>query len=305
MNKPISKSRIPKVKAKKLKSQGVKLRPKKKEYVIDRQAGLVFGTEKELLAYFQPFTDTLWNEHIHREQEIKNQKNESAKDNGLHVTNDEMESMLADTLEEPSEIWHDAMTFKEFPIFHFIQVLPDNMGYHIATAYVSSDDEPTFIFLHFFTKDSALVAKYQKGEIIFDRSVEEVGFATIEGDGLSDGDPISMGLFLSMLKIRSDKDISYSQFKELGEELRNDTIQTPDEIWRRQDYYGNVIVSFIKEYPDHEVKNLYYIAIAQEEETGGVHSLLFSFPTNDEGLVDRYRQGENLQSEEVSQESSH
>jgi hypothetical protein len=132
-----------------------------------------------------------------------------------------------------------------------------------------------------------------------------VEFATIEGDGLSEGDPIAMGLFLSMLKIRSEKDVAHDKFRALGEELRNDTIQSPDEIWKRQDYYGNMIVSFIKDFPDHEVKGLYYIAVAQEEEAGGVHSLLFSFPTNDEGLVDRYRQGENLQSDEVSQESSH
>jgi hypothetical protein len=36
-----------------------------------------------------------------------------------------------------------------------------------------------------------------------------------------------------------------------------------------------------------------------------VHSLLFSFPTSDTYLLDRYRQGENLQAEEVVQESSH
>lgn len=32
---------------------------------------------------------------------------------------------------------------------------------------------------------------------------------------------------------------------------------------------------------------------------------MFSFPTNDESLVDRYRHGENLHAEEVVQESSH
>ncbi|NQZ19758.1 MAG: peptidase, partial [Bdellovibrionales bacterium] len=35
------------------------------------------------------------------------------------------------------------------------------------------------------------------------------------------------------------------------------------------------------------------------------HALLFSFPTSDETLVDRYRHGENLQADEVIQESSH
>ena len=299
------KSKIPKVKNKNLKSKGVRLRPKKKEYVVDRQAGLVFSTEKELLSYFQPYTNKIWQDHVGWEDSIRSQDESKSKEKDLNISDLELEKQLAMTLEDPSEIWHDATTFKEFPIFHFISVLPDHHGYHVAVAYVSSEDEPTFVFLHFYTQDADLVAKYQRGEIIFDRSIEEVGFATIEGDGLSEGDPIAMGLFLSMLKIRSDKDVPYEKFKTLGEELRNETIQNPDEIWRRQDYYGNSIVSFIREFPDHEWKDLFYIAVAQEEETDGVHSLLFSFPTTDESLVDRYRQGDNLQSEEVSQESSH
>ncbi|MBO9668798.1 MAG: peptidase, partial [Bdellovibrio sp.] len=67
-----------------------------------------------------------------------------------------------------------------------------------------------------------------------------------------------------------------------------------------------VLVCFIKEFPDHETaKDLTYIAVTQEDEETNVHSLLFSFPTTDSTLADRYRQGENLQAEEVSQESSH
>ena len=108
-----------------------------------------------------------------------------------------------------------------------------------------------------------------------------------------------------MARLRGEKDIPQDKFQEFAD-LREDTIENADEIWRKNDLDGNVLVSFIKEYPDHEtITDLTYIAITQEDEESNTHSLLFSFPTNDRTLVDRYRQGENLQAEEVSQESAH
>lgn len=120
-----------------------------------------------------------------------------------------------------------------------------------------------------------------------------------------EGDPLAVGLYKAMMKVRTEKDIPQEKFQDFAD-LREDTIESADEIWRKTDTEGHVLVSFIKEYPDHEeVKDLVYVAVTQEDEETNVHSLLFSFPTNDEALVDRYRQGENLQAEEVSQESSH
>lgn len=127
----------------------------------------------------------------------------------------------------------------------------------------------------------------------------------MEGDALGEGDPLAMGLYMAMLTVRSEKDIPQDKFHEFAD-LREDTIENADEIWRKNDLDGNILVSFIKEFPDHETtKDLTYIAVTQEDEESNVHSLLFSFPTTDQSLADRYRQGENLQAEEVSQESAH
>ena len=286
---------MPSKKPKKLKSKGVRLRPKKKEIVIDREAGLVFPHEKALYAYFQPFIDRL---------EAEQQAGKKADD----VQDEEVKNIsdvLDLTLDEPAEIWHDDRTFTEFPIFHFIRPIEEIDAYHVAITYVSSEDEPTFIFLHFLTRDLELVSRYRRGDLVYDRAFEELGFAALDGDGLTEGDPYAMGLFLSMLKVRGEKDVPYDKFREIGEAQREDTIENPDEIWRNADLRGNNLVTFIKEVPDHEIKNLTYVVITQEDEGAGVHSLLFSFPTNDENLVDRYRHGENLQADEVMQESSH
>lgn len=275
-----------------------KIRPRKSsksEIVIDRSAGMVFKDEKELLEFFRSQIEKL--ETDHQEWVKKN----------VEMTGlvDSVETELDLTLEEPQEIWHDPKTFAEFPIFHFIRPIEDVEAFQVVTTYVSAEDEPTFIFLHFVTKNLDLVNRYRRGELIYDRAFEEVGFGALEGDALSEGDPLAMGLFISMLKVRAEKDLAYEKFQDLGGEFREETIENADEIWRHADLTGNQIVTFIKEFSDHDIRDVHYIAVTQEDPVSKVHSLLFSFPTSDLSLVDRYRHGENLQAEEVTQESSH
>lgn len=291
-------SRVRTKKPKALKKKGFGLRRRRNqpvEIVIDREGGLVFKSEKELLDYFKPQIEQLEGEYERFRAQL----------GGQDLDLSDLEEELELTLEEPQEIWHDPKTFSEFPIFHFIRPIEESQSYHVAVTYVSSDDEPTFIFLHFVTANLDLASKYRRGDLIYDRAFEEVGFGAIDGDALSEGDPLAIGLFIAMLKVRSDKDVADEKFKGLGEELREESIENADEIWRNTDLTGNQIVTFIKEFPDHEIPELKYVAVTQEDPTSKVHSLLFSFPTNDETLVDRYRHGENLQAEEVVQESSH
>lgn len=300
-----SRSKVRSKKPKALKKKGLGLRAKVKnlEIVIDRKANLVFKNEKELFAFFKPQIEFL-------EKEFDGLYKKDGPDDKLDqliakAKNFSVEDELEHTLEEPHEIWHDPKTFKEFPIFHFIRPIEDLDLFHVTITYVSSEDEPTFIFLHFFTKELELVARYRRGELVYDRAFEEVGFGALEGDSLSEGDPLAMGLFISMLKVRSDKDISHDEFPSMGEQFREETIEQADEIWKHTDISGNQIVTFIKEFPDSGIPELNYIAVTQEDPASKVHSLLFSFPTSDSNLIDRYRQGENLQAEEVVQESSH
>lgn len=291
----IAKSKVPSKKPKKLKTKGVKFRRKLPEIVIDQQAGLVFHSEKELYEYFQPQIDALEKEYrsLRREDDLKEEDIQGLGD------------LLDLTLDEPAEIWYDEKTFRDFPIFHFIRPVEELEAFHVAVTYVSSDDEPTFIFLHFVTKDLDLAMKYRRGDLVYDRAFEEVGFGAVEGDSLGEGDPMAIGLFLSMLKLRIENDVPFEKFQQIGVECREETIENADEIWRSNDLHGNTLVTFIKEFPDHEISDLHYVAVTQEDTSSNVHSLLFSFPTTDSSLVDRYRHGENLQADEVSQESSH
>jgi hypothetical protein len=272
-----------------------KKRPLAHKIVIDAALGWVFESEKELFSFFAPQIEKL-------EKEFQKHK---AKITTPEVSAENIEAELEITLDQPSEIWHDSTTFSEFPVFIFVRPIDRLLAFQVAVTYVSSEDEPTFIFLHFLTPSLEFLEHYRRGDLVYDRTVDEVSFACLEGDSLSEGDPLGLGLFLSMLKLRTANDIRHDQFIPLGQELREATIENADEIWRSSSVQNNQLVTFIRHFPDHEMGNLYYLAVTQEDPGSSVHTLLFSFPTNDEQLVDRYRHGENLQADEVVQESSH
>lgn len=283
----------------KSKSRGTKKTTKEKEYiVIDEAQGLIFETEKDLFGYFEEFIHALEDEY----QSVRSEEDFTDEEQL------ELETYLETTLDEPDEVWQDTQTFDDLTIHHFIRSFEvgNQVVHYIATAYVIADESyPSFVFIHFPTKDLRVLQNYQRGDLIYDKKYEYVRDGAIDGDALGEGDPLSMGLYIAMMKVRGEKDIDQAKFKEF-ESLREDTIENADEIWRKNDLEGNILVTFIKEYPDHETVNeLTYVVVTQEDESSNVHSLLFSFPTNDNTLVDRYRQGENLQAEEVVQESSH
>lgn len=273
--------------------------PAEKEYiVVDEAAGLIFESEKDLYGYFEAAIKKLEGEfQALRSPDDFNDEEQIAREHFLEAT-----------LDEPDEVWLDDKTMEDFAIYHFIKAFEEgNEAFkYVAVAYVSSENEfPTFVFIHFPTKDSRMWQNYQRGELVYDQNYEKLSGGSVEGDALGEGDPLAMGLYMAMLTVRGEKDIPQEKFQEFAE-LREDTIENADEIWRKNDLDGNILVSFIKEFPDHETtKDLTYIAVTQEDEESNVHSLLFSFPTTDPSLADRYRQGENLQAEEVSQESAH
>ena len=135
--------------------------------------------------------------------------------------------------------------------------------------------------------------------------LEVVPLGAIEGDALGGGDRLASGLYGAMLKIRSHDDIPEKDFPQYAA-YRPMALQEAEEIWKRRDAQGHIFVSFIKDCEDDSTaKNLHYIVITLEDEHTNSHPLLFSFPTTDPHLLERYRQGEAVQADEVIQESAH
>lgn len=290
---PVSKNRSSSGSPKKTKKY-----QEKELIVVDETKGLIFENEKTLFGYFS---------HPIKALEEKYLKNYDYK---VDFTKDEIiqkESLLESVLDDPTEIWVDSETFDDLSVYTLIKDIPDgdDIYFYIAVVYLEAEEkQPTFVFLHFATQDMGLVEIFRDRELIYHRKLESVQFAALEGDSLLEGDYLAIGLLESMIKLRSEKDIPPEKFKEFAE-FREDTINNPDEIWRQVTSEGNILVNFIKEVSDHSIKDLHYVAVTEEDPESEVHSLLFSFPTQDVHLLERYRQGENLEAEDVSTESSH
>lgn len=294
------KSKTKKKTPKKLKAKAHKASKKiqdKELIVIDETQGLIFENDKTLFGYFS--------EQI-KYMEDRYAKYYSPTRDYSEAELESKENWLEATLDDPDEIWIDAETFPEMPLYFLVKTIDDPLDpfIYIAVVYLNSEEKyPSFVFIHFATKDTNLAEMFRIKEIIYHRKLEAIQFAAIEGDSLLEGDQLAIGLLESMMILRNEKDVINEDFNKFAEQ-RDETINNPDEIWRKVDSEGHTLVTFIRDIsefkPDH-----YYLVVTEEDPNTEVHSLLFSFPTNDSTLVDRYRQGENLEAEEVSQESSH
>ncbi|MFN3454487.1 MAG: PBECR2 nuclease fold domain-containing protein [Pseudobdellovibrio sp.] len=295
-SKTVSKKQTHKVKAKVHK---VSKKVQEKELiVIDESQGLIFDNDKTLFGYFS--------EQI-KAMEDKYSQHYSSERDFSETEIEELENILESTLDDPDEIWIDNESFPDLPLYTLVKTVETHVEpfTYVAVVYLNTEEKyPSFVFIHFATKDPELVEIFRSKEIIYHRKLEAIQFAALDGDSLLEGDYLAIGLLESMMKIRSEKDIPASDFQKYGE-FRDETINNPDEIWRKVDSEGNTMVTFIRDISEQTKADHYYVVVTEEDPNTEVHSLLFSFPTCDVSLVDRYRQGENLEAEEVSTENSH
>lgn len=258
--------------------------------VIDEEHGLIFDSEQELYSHFENEIQTLEKEFFTL------RKPEDIDEFEFNKYDGQLEKLLDD----PDEVWEDTSTLGQQRVFIYIRRFEKVS--HVAACYLT-ESTPSFVYLHFPTSDENLVERYRRGQMVFQRVLGDMPMGALEGDALHEGDDLATGLYKAMLLLRSDRDISEDDFSSYAE-CREQTLEDADEIWRSGDSTGDVLVSFIKEFSE-EAEEFYYVVVTVEDTPSGSHALLFSFPTKDKGLVDRYRHGENLQAEEVIQESSH
>ncbi len=264
--------------------------------VIDQAKGLVFSSEDELYEHFLPQIQALEKEYFmaRADDDIKEKDFQA------------YESLLNQVLDDPDEVWEDATTIHGFRVRTYVghyTSTENETVYYVALAYATGD-VPSFIYLHYPSHDIELVDRFRRGDLIYDRVIKEVENGAVDGDALSEGDDLAVGLYRAMLTLRTEKDVAESEFRKY-ESMRESTIEEADEIWRSADLTGNILVTFIKYFPEGTLPELHYVVVTIEDTPSGSHALLFSFPSVDGNLIDRYRHGENLQAEEVVQEASH
>lgn len=268
------------------------------EIVIDPQNNLSFQNEKEVFDFFSPSIERLV-------ADLRSKR--TSQDLPLHDV-EKFTEYVKGTLHQPDEVWEMAPIKTEddqsLPVSAFLAQFKDTTYpaglYYVVLAYMV-DAEPRFVYLHFPTRDEKLFNAYRKGKLLYKRAhnVEEAG----EHDALAEGDELATGLYKAMMVLRAPRDIPEEDFPDY-QQLREEVLEQPTEIWRYPDMNGNVLVVFIRSYPGGE-KSFYYVAVTLEEAVSETQSLLFSFPTHDASLVERYRRGESLAQETFVREESH
>lgn len=261
--------------------------------VIDPEKDWAFDSEEDLYEFFKGQILTI-EKYISSELKVPTLETKTDDD-------------LISVIEDPDEIWINfGMLEEEYPCYTYIRELESGKT-QVAICYCY-EDEPSFIFSHFQVSGDENLTAIRLDNLIFDRSIKEVFKGAVDGDSLFEGDELAIGLYKAMITLRSETDILEDEFKSYAH-LREETIEEPDEIWRSMDSYGHYLVYFIKEFePESEFEiddNFYYIVATLEDGVSDSNILLFSFPSTDDGLIERFRKGENLQAEEVTQESSH
>ncbi len=257
------------------------------ELVIDSGRNWKFKSEDELYDFFKKdiqFLEKYFKKYI--DMALKSKK-----------------QTLKLTLDYPDEVWERTDLFKEGRSLHiFIKKFEKTIEVALCHLF---ELEPVFIYSHVTIPIDADLKELQFEYLVRNSNMKEIFKGALDGDSLYEGDELATGLYKAMLVLRSKSDFKEEEFIDFIK-VREETIEDADEIWRSMDSYGNFLVHFIKEYESENSKdNFYYIATTIEDKMSDSNVLLFSFPTRDKILLDRFRAGENLQADEVTQEGSH
>jgi hypothetical protein len=199
------------------------------------------------------------------------------------------ENFLPLVLNEPDEIW-EIEAEDEAPLAFYIgEFLHENETiFYVAAVYLTAE-RPSFVYIHFPTRDTKLVEQYRRGELIFDESSSE---ETSDEPDLMEEEGIGFELYSEMIEHRSDNDIDEEEFPRFIS-LRQPTIESPEEVWRNVDEEGNAILTFIAHH-NFESQIIAYVAVTLEDEVSQETIPIFSFPTVDTKLLERFRTGELL-----------
>ena len=235
--------------------------------IIDRENGLIFSSEDEMYEHFKIEIIRLENEFF----KLRSKSNDIRKEDFI-----KFESHLNKLIGSPDEVWEDNKSIDgSLTIFikKFSQGTQNHLTFHVALAYLT-DDSPSFIYLHFPTKDPNLVEKYRRGQKIYSESLKKAPIGAIDGDALVEGDEMALKLYATMGKLRSQADIRFENFIKYAH-LRQKTIEDADEIWRSHDTMGNVLVRFIKEFPRARKGCLLYRCHPRRYRNQQSHALVF------------------------------
>lgn len=248
---------------------------------VEESANRYFCSEKCIRAYYDPMS-----EHYRKQMlDIRDPHDISEADFA------EYESYAPLCLSNPDEEWVDTTEFGE-TITYFLSNFTNEGGkFTYIVACFCLEDEPTYILLSFPTRDKKLAEEFRRGEKIERKDDdEEPGEPEISSPVLTEDFLARQGNAIEeeMLRHRDPTDVPKEEFEEYVH-LVDQTIENPDEVWELQDEGDNPILTLISQHEE----SLHYVVICTFDATQTQESwrVIYSFPTRDPALVQRYRRG--------------
>lgn len=247
---------------------------------VEESAARYFCSEKCIRGYYDPMAE------YYRKQmmEIRDPHDISEADFA------EYESYAPLCISNPDETFVDATEFGETITYFLANFTNEGGKFTYIVACFCMEEEPTYILLSFPTRDKKLVEEFRRGEKI-ERAPEDDEVTEPEVNAVLNEDFLAgqgNAIEEEMLRHRDSKDISPDEFEEYVH-LVDQTIENPDEVWELQDEGENPILTLITQHEE----NLHYVVICTFDASGGQESwrVIYSFPTRDPSLVQRYRRG--------------
>jgi hypothetical protein len=253
--------------------------PDEKIVYVEQSANRYFCSEKCIRSYYDPVA-----EYYRREMmEIRDPHDISEADFS------ELESYAPLCLSNPDEIWVDSTEFGETITFFLANFTNEGGKFTYIVACFCLDEEPTYILLSFPTRDKKLIEEFRRGEKVERTEGEEAAEPEVS--------PVLTEDFLArqgnaieeeMLRHRNATDIPAKDFEDFVH-LVDQTIENPDEVWELQDEGDNPQLTLITQHEE----NLHYVVICTFDSSQGQESwrVIYSFPSRDPALVQRYRRG--------------
>jgi hypothetical protein len=277
------------------------LHHEEKALFVEEEVGRIFCSEDCIASFFSPEVERLEKEYLRFVS------------NG-DLTGDEREKLAHlrwITLQEPDEVWRQKTLSGDYRFTLISEFQPANRPIWCVCVCLFLRGEPSFLYIAFPTKNTAMVNHYRRGErvewvkpsaegeISETKAVSPTAAASGQGqgpimmDGLADAWTEEETLRAQMSQHRRTDDIPEREY-ELYQTCLEETLETPDEVWSllTGESADEVrLYHFIRHYAD-EAPGVWYVIVARETEDDEQIEILDAFPTRDRTLVDRYRQGE-------------
>jgi hypothetical protein len=250
---------------------------------VEENSNRFFCSEKCIRDYYDPIAEFYKKAHFIMRDAHDIPESDFAK----------YESYAPLALNSPDEVWCDANEQGETHYFFHKNFMDEGGAFSYVIMCFCLELEPTYMILAFPTRDRKLSDEYRRGKKL-DMSPlnEEVESVQPEARGALEEELLSNqsnAVEEEMLRWRSKDDISVDEFDDYAH-LLDESIESPNEVWELQDAQGATLLSMITQHDD----GVTYIVICrndQKSEAQESWQVLYSFPTKDAKLVERYRRG--------------